>query len=266
MRRLSLFLFAVFSFLLLISGSASVRQNTSRTSSSVNRAENPNKSGSPSTPAPAFKKAFVLDDRLSALRRKPDLQGEVIRRLRLGHAVYIVGTSKLLGGNPRFCRVAVSRRTRGWIHESALAVPGRAGEDQRILTLIEATEGTDRIILCRLLSQSFSHSRLLPRTMLLLGEEAERIAGTLGQRTRRRLAEVRGAVADPRDYYLSDAGLDRYSKLGVVFDFNESTAEFVYDGKAYRDLVKRFPKSEEAALARERLQAISKKGSSQHRD
>lgn len=261
MRRLFVFLFAVFPFLLPISASASARQTASRTSGTVNRAENPTRTANPSTQAPAFTKAFVLDDRLSALRLKPDLQGEVIRRLRLGHAVYIVGTSKSVAGEPRFCRVAVTRRTRGWIHESALAVPGRAGEDQRILTFIEATEGTDRIILCRLLSQSFSHSRLLPRSMLLLGEEAERIARTLGQRTRRRLADVRGAVADPRDYYLSDAGLDRYSKLGVVFDFNESTAEFVYDGKAYRDLVKRFPKSEEAALALERLQAINKKTS-----
>jgi hypothetical protein len=52
--------------------------------------------------------------------------------------------------------------------------------------------------------------------------------------------------------------------LGVVFDFNESTHEFVYDGKAYREVIKRFPSSEEAALAFQRLEAASKKIAKQH--
>lgn len=212
------------------------------------------------TEAPAYLKAFVIDDRLSALRRGPGLQSEVIRRLRLGHAVFIVGSSKPKPGLPRFCRIAVTRRTRGWIHESALAVQGRTGEDQRVMKLIEgARDAIDRITLCRLLKEHFGQSRLLPRAMLVLGEEAERVAETLSQRARRRLAEFRGADANLRDYYLSDAGLDRYSKLGVVFDFNESTGEFVYDGEAYRHLVKRFPGGEEATLARQRLELASRK-------
>jgi hypothetical protein len=213
-----------------------------------------------STKVPAYLKAFVIDDRLSALRREPGLQSVVIRRLRLGHAVFIVGSSSPKAGQPRFCRIAVTRRTRGWIHESALAVQGRAGEDQRIMKLIEASsDGLDKITLCRILNQRFSQSRLVPRTMLYLGEEAERVAETLSQRTRRRLAEVRGADASLRDYYLSDAGLDRYSKLGVAFDFNESTGEFVYDGKAYREVVRRFPDGEEASLARQRLELTNRK-------
>jgi len=162
---------------------------------------------------PSFKKAFVVDDRLAVLRRQPALQGEVIRRLRLGHAVFIVGTSKADSGEPRFYRVAVTRRTRGWIHEAALAIQGHPGDDRRILELIETSQGIDKITLCRLLSQSFSRSRLVARSTLLLGEQAERIAGTLSQRIRRRLGEVSSATAAIRDYYLSDAGLDRYSKL-----------------------------------------------------
>ena len=71
---------------------------------------------------PTSLKAFIIDDRLSALRRKPGLKSQVIRRLRLGHAVYIMGTAKADPGEPRFYRIAVTRRTRGWIHESALAV------------------------------------------------------------------------------------------------------------------------------------------------
>lgn len=208
----------------------------------------------------AYLKAFVINDRLSALRREPSVQSEVIRRLRLGRTVFIVSTSKPRADQRKFCRVAVTRRTRGWIHESALAVQSLAGEDLRIMKLIEATsDSVDRIALCRLLIDRFSQSRLVPRAMLLLGEEAERVTETLSQRTRRRLGEVRGADASVRDYYLSDAGLDRYSRLGIVFDFNESTGEFLYDGKVYRDLVRRFPESEEARLARQRLDLASRK-------
>jgi hypothetical protein len=238
--------------LLLVSASGSSAQQVTKTA--------PATYVKGSTKAPAYLKAFVIDDRLSALRRDPALQSVVIRRLRLGHAVFIVGTTRPKAGQPRFCRVAVTRRTRGWIHEAALAVQGRAGEDQRMIKLIESSsDGVDKITLCRILDDRFSQSRLVPRTMLQLGEEAERVAETLSQRTRRRLAEVRGADASLRDYYLSDAGLDRYSKLGVVFDFNDSTGEFVYDGKAYREVVRRFPQGEEARLARQRLELKNQK-------
>ncbi len=257
MRSRYLFIHRIFYFLLLISVPAS-GQTTTQNSPVVSRIGSQNTSKT--TPAiPTFKKAFVIDDRLSVLRRKPDLQSEVIRRVRLGHAVYVVGRSKVISGEPLFYRVAVTRRTRGWIHEAAVAIQGHPGEDQRILELIETSQGTDKITLCRLLCQSFSRSKLVARSMLLLGAEAERIAESLSQRIRRRLGELNSAAAPARDYYLSDAGLDRCSKLGVAFDFNESTGEFVYDGKAYREVTKRFPASREASVARKRLDANAKK-------
>lgn len=216
-------------------------------------------------PQPRYLKAFVIDDRLSALRRRSDIQSEVIRRLRLARPVFIISTSAGKGGQPRFFRVAVTRRTRGWIHASALAVQGRAGEEQRIMTLIErSSDSADKITLCRLIIERFGKSRLVPRAMLLLAEEAERVAQTLSQRTRRRLEEVPAGDASRRDYYLSDAGLDRYSRLGIVFDFNESLGEFIYDGKAYRDIVRRFPKAEEAELARQRVDRASRKTTQSH--
>ena len=257
MRNRYLFVHRIFYFLLLISVSAS-GQTTTQNSPVVSRTA-PQNTAKPSLAIPTFKKAFVIDDRLSVLRRKPDLQSEVIRRVRLGHAVYVVGISKVTSGEPRFYRIAVTRRTRGWIHEAALAIQGHPGEDQRILALIEASQGIDKITLCRLLSQNFARSRLVARGTLLLGEEAERIAENLSPRIRRRLGEVSSAFAAVRDYYLSDAGLDRYSKLGVAFEFNESTGEFVYDGKAYREVIKRFPASQEASVARGRLYANAKK-------
>jgi len=252
-----IFIYRFFYSLLLISVPAS-GQTATQNSLAVSRTA-PQNTTKPSPAVPTFKKAFVIDDRLAVLRRQPALQGEVIRRLRLGHAVYIVGTSKAISGEPRFYRVAVTRRTRGWIHEAALAIQGHPGDDQRILELIEASQGIEKITLCRLLSQNFSRSRLVARSTLLLGEEAERVAVNLSQRIRRRLGELSGAAAAVRDYYLSDAGLDRYSKLGVVFDFNESTVEFAYNGRAYREVIKRFPMTEEAAVARKRLEASSKK-------
>jgi hypothetical protein len=210
----------------------------------------------------AYWKAFVIDDRLSALRREPGLQSEVIRRLRPGHTVFIITTTKPRADQPRFCRIAVTRRTRGWIHEAALAVQGRAGEDQRIMKLIENTgDGPDRILLCRILIERFSQSRLVPKALLTMGDEAGRAGQALNQRARKRLAEVVGdnANASSRDYFMNDVGLDRYSKLHIVFDFNESTSEYVYDGRAYRELVRRFPDGEEAKLARQRLELARQK-------
>ncbi len=246
---------------LLVSASSALNQQTQtaqgkdslRKDSSVS-VELRSPKSEPVAGRPTYLKAFVIDDRLSALRREPALQSQVIRRLRLGRLVFIVGTSKPRTGQPRFCRVAVTRRTRGWLHQSALAVPSRSGEDQRIINLIESSsDAVDRITLCRIVIERFGHSRLLPHAMLLLGEEAERVADTLSKRTQRRLADVRGTDASLRDYYLSDAGLDRYSRLGIAFDFNDAADEFIYNGKAYREIVRRFPKSEEAGLARQRL-------------
>jgi hypothetical protein len=208
-------------------------------------------------PQPRATRAFIVDDRLSALRRGPDLTAEVAQRLRLGRAVYIVGARGARADQPGFYRVAVNRRTRGWIHEAALAVPGRAGDDRRVSRLITSLEGLDRLLLCRIFREKFSRSPLLPSVLLAQAEEAERSANALGVRARRRLAVLggEGARASSRDYYLSDPGLDRYSKLGIRFDFDESTSSYIYDGQAYREIVRKFPASSEAKRARELLDA-----------
>lgn len=206
-------------------------------------------------------RAFIVDDRLSALRRDPDIRAEVIQRLRLGRAVHIVGARSARADQPGFYRIAVTRRTRGWIHESAVAVPGRSGEDRRVSKLVASLEGIDRLSLCRLFRERFSRSPLLPRVLLAFAEEAERSADALGPRARRRLAGLddEGARAGLRDYYLSDPGLDRYSKLGIRFEFDESSGGYIYDGQAYREIVRRFPASPEATRARELLREAVRK-------
>lgn len=210
----------------------------------------------------SFVKAVVIDDRFSALRREPSLQSEVIHRLRLGHTVYVIHQDNFETSHSAFCRIAASRRTRGWIYRTAIAVQGRAGEDQRIMKLIDGTsDGLDRIALCRILIERFGQSALVPRALLRMGEEGERAAETLTQRARKRITEAAaaGASSSLRDFYLNDSTLDRYSKLRIVFEFNEQTREYIYDGRAYRDLLSRSPHSEEALLARQRLGRVKDK-------
>ncbi|HKP88269.1 MAG TPA: hypothetical protein VJZ26_19345 [Blastocatellia bacterium] len=204
---------------------------------------------------PPFTKALVVDDRLSALRRYPDAKAPVSRRLHTGRPVFIIASKKSGPDQARFYRVAATRRTRGWIHEAALAVPGRAGDDERLMKLIENADGVDRITLCLLFIEHFNRSRLAPRAWLAIGEEADHAAATLTRNARRRLKALGGGNgnASLRDYYLNDAGLDRYSRLYVAFDFKDSTSEYAYDGRAYREIIRRFPNSEEARIARARL-------------
>jgi hypothetical protein len=210
----------------------------------------------PVTPRPHFIKAFVIDERLSALRKADDLQSPVLKRLRVGRAVYITAKNSASA----FYRVAVTRRTRGWIHQGAIALPGRVGEDARLMQVIEATtDGLDRIALCRLLLEQFSRSPLAPRALLRIGEEAERAAASLGQHARRRLKsldEQKGG-AEVEAFYLNDPGLDRYSRLGIGFRFDASQSGYAYDGRAYRDLLRRFPRSIEAEAARHRLAGLA---------
>jgi hypothetical protein len=114
-------------------------------------------------------------------------------------------------------------------------------------------------VLCRSFLEHFNRSPLVPRVLLALAEEADLASVTLGQHARKRLKDVDERNANLRDYYLSDTGLDRYSRLGIAFDFKQSTAEYVYDGKAYREIVKRFPHSTEAQQARKRLESTEQR-------
>ena len=250
--------FAGFAVILML-----VSHPLAQSSARVNpRKPDQTKAESKTTKRVSFVKAVVIDDRFSALRREPTLQAEIIHRLRLGHTVYIIHSGKDETRQSAFCRIAASRRTRGWIYRTAIAVQGRAGEDQRITKLIEGTsDGLDRIALCRILIERFSQSPLVPRALLRMGEEGERAAETLTQRARKRITESAAASTSSslRDLYLNDSTLDRYSKLRMVFDFNEQTREYIYDGRAYRDLLSRSPHSEEALLARQRLGRVKDK-------
>jgi hypothetical protein len=221
---------------------------------------------SPVQPSPQIKqfrlvKAVVVDDRLSALRREADIQSPVSQRLRLGREVFIISTKNVSKDKNEFCRVAVTRRTRGWIHRAALASPTLAGEDARVMELIDTYKGLDKLTLCRLFLEQFRRSPLLAKAMLIMAQESDRAAASLNRGASRRLSAINSenARALRRDYYLSDPGLDRYSKLGIRFEFDEEAGKYFYEGEAYRDIIRLFPRSDEAGRARTRLEAISQK-------
>lgn len=247
---------SVFSIALCIIASTFVATPASAQSAATNQANKP------AAGSIRFARAFVIDDQLSALRREADIQSEVIHRLRLGRPVYVLQTRNGDIMQNGFYRIAISRRTRGWIHRSSLAIMGRAGEDQRVMNLIDSrSEEIDRLTLCRLLIDRFPRSALLPRALLAMGKEAERAAREIAPLARKRLSKTseKNLNAPLRDYYLSDTALDRYSRLHIRFNFDEATSRYTYDGQAYRELIKKFPSSDEARTARLRLDQVEQK-------
>ncbi len=51
--------------------------------------------------------------------------------------------------------------------------------------------------------------------------------------------------------------LDRYRKQGIVFTFDRVAKQFHYDGAAWREIVRRYPRTPEAAPARQRLDSLA---------
>lgn len=199
-------------------------------------------------------RAFVVDERLSALREKPDSRATLTQRLRRGRAVGILGTATNREGK-RFFQVAVSRNRRGWILGEALARPGQRTDAERMLALLEETDDDfARARLARLCADEFRLAPVAPRALLSLAKSAESAADRLTRDAKRRLVSLAPAKAlGKRDYFLNHAGLDRYNRIGVLFEYDEGQDRLVYDGAAYRELLRRYPKSDEARIAMEKV-------------
>lgn len=203
------------------------------------------------------RRAVVVDERLAVLRATPELSGQLLRRLGRGRLVAITRERRSRDG-VLFYQVNVTRRTRGWIQRDAV-VSMRPGDDGRLLRLVSASEDFDRIARARIFLDSFPRSRLRPAVLLLYGDEAEQAAAKLALDAARRLnkKEMTANGAPIFSYYLNYNGLDRYRKQGITFTFDEATRRFHYNGAAWREIIRRHPKSNEAALARQRLEIIA---------
>ena len=197
--------------------------------------------------------AVVVDERLAALRATPQLNGRLVRRVGRGRLVAVRSTKTGSDGIVFFL-VNVTSRTQGWIQREAVASPSRAGDDQRLLRLLKASSGFDRIARARIFLDHFPRSSLRPEVLLLLGDTAEEVAVKLSNDAARRLKE--GMDAPEFSYYLNHTSLDRYNRQRVAFVFDKSTKRFHYDGAAWRDLIRRYPRSYEAAEARKRLEVL----------
>jgi hypothetical protein len=154
--------------------------------------------------------------------------------------------------------VNVSSRTHGWIQREAVVSPTRSGDDRRLLRLIEHSQAFNRISRARIFLDHFTRSPLRPEVLLLLGDTAEELAPTLSTDAARRLKDEPGEAPE-FSYYLNYTGLDRYNRQRVNFVFDRQSKRFHYDGAAWRELIRLYPRSSASSEARKRLDSISHK-------
>lgn len=207
-------------------------------------------------------RAVVIDERLAALRAEPHLNAPLLKRLGRGRAVAILGAQKSNADGVTFYRVFVTRRTGGWLPQESVAAFNRAGEDARLLRLIQASQGFDRIARAAIFLDNFARSPLRPAVLLLYADAAESAAARLTREAARRMKEdqIAATGASRRSYFLNYAGLDRFNRQGVAFTYDAATDQLHYDGARWRELIRRFPRSTEAAQARARLKSLMSGG------
>jgi len=199
-------------------------------------------------------RAVIVDERLSVLRSQPNVKATIVQRLRRGRVIGVLATKKGKDGET-FWRVAVTRNTRGWVLAESAVKSGNPADAERLIKLMD--ESDDDFIqarLSRLCADEFRSTVVAPRCLLKLGEAAERAAERLTRDAKRRVGDQEpSAGLSKRDYFLNFAGLDRYNRIGVMFDFDLAAEKIVYDGLAYSDLQRRYPKSAEAQTLNARI-------------
>lgn len=203
-------------------------------------------------------RAVVVDERLAVLRDAPDFSATLLQRMSRGRAVAIRGAKRTPDG-VIFYRVAVTRRTVGWIQSEAVVSSVRKDDDERLLRLIRNSEDFDRVVRARIFLDMFQKSPFRPAALMLYADAAEKAAGRLSRDAVRRLDEKEMAAggAPVFSYFLNYNGLDRYRRQGITFVFDRTARKFHYDGASWREILRRYPRSPEAEEARKRLDALS---------
>ena len=171
--------------------------------------------GAPASAGP-WRRAYVVDARLSALRAGPDLAAPILKRLRVGRAIAVLERRRGRDGL-EWTRVAVTRRTRGWLLVEAVAWPGDAPGERRLAARIDEERGLERIEAARLAADRFPPLRRSATEAL--EHEATIAAAKLSRAVARRLGPLDGVPLERvRVLMLSDPALDRYNRLGITFD------------------------------------------------
>ncbi|MFV0388763.1 MAG: hypothetical protein ACK5NT_08400 [Pyrinomonadaceae bacterium] len=205
--------------------------------------------------------AIVVDDRLSLLLTSPSLYAAPISRLRVGRRVYV--KKSVEGDGVTFYQVTTSEEgdRGGYIQSEAVIGNFRRNDDQRLFSLIFASEGFERFERTAFFVENFPNSKLIPTMLLLLGdlveEECAKLSADAAKKLDRR--EMAASGAPLHSFYLSYSGLDRYRKLGVRFLFNLDTLSYHYDGATWLEILDRFSKSSEADEAEKRMNSLAAK-------
>lgn len=202
--------------------------------------------------------AVVADERLAALRSTPDPSARLLRRLNRGRFVSIRGSSRNREGL-LFYQVTVTRRTSGWLQSEAVFSSWRSGDDARLARLLDGADEFDRVARAKIFLELFPRSPLRPKILLIYGDAVEEAAAKLSREAERRFEkrELPTSGAPEFSYYLNYSGLDRYNRQGATFIFDRATKKFHYEGWAWREIMRRYPNSPEAADARKRVTNLS---------
>lgn len=208
-------------------------------------------------------RAVVADERLAALRAQPDIKAPLVQRLRYGRVVGIIGPARAGREGMRFFPVAVSRNTQGWVLADAVIRPRHAADAARLVKVMNETSDIfTRARLARLCADEFRGMSVAPRALLILGTAAEQAAARLSRNARRTINDASDedgeGLPGQREYALNYVGLDRYNRIGVTFDYDQSAKRLIYDGSAYREILRKYPRSAEAKEARERWETLKK--------
>src|ERR1043166_766594 len=206
---------------------------------------------------PGGRIAVVVDARLAALRAAPNPGATLLRRLGRGRFVSIRSSQRTTDGL-LFHRVAINRRTSGWMQNEAVVAGWHPNDDERLLHLITGPDEFERAARAKIFLDTFPRSPLRPTVLLLYSQAAEEAAEQLTRSAQRQFArnEIPENGAPLFSYFLNYKGLDRYNRQGVKFVFDESTKSFHYDGAALREILRRYPQSNEADEARKRLEKL----------
>lgn len=206
---------------------------------------------------PGGRIAVVVDARLAALRAAPNLSATLLRRLGRGRFVSVKGSQRTTEGL-LYHRVAINRRTSGWLQGEAVVAGWHPNDDERLLHLITGPDEFERAARARIFLETFPRSPLRPTVLLLYSQAAEEAAEQLTRSAQRQFtrSEIPENGAPLFSYFLNYSGLDRYNRQGVKFVFDESTRSFHYDGAALRDILRRYPQSKEAEDARKMLEKL----------
>jgi len=201
----------------------------------------------------------VVDERLSVLRVEPSLSAIPLQRMRRGRTVLISSSREADG--VLFYSVMVPPDKRGWVQAEAVATTIRRGDDERLVRLIQASEGFEQVERASIFLETFPASPLRPAMLLYQGDLIEEMAQKLTLDANKRLDkdEMKASSAPLYSFFLNYSGLDRYRRLGIGFLFNANTKYFHYNGECWKELLVGFSNSSEAVEAKKRLESLKQK-------